>query len=700
MMFDQMLKKTSFSIAALFLSACGGGSGDVNESPVLSANVPQTVNELAMATLQVEATDPDGNIISYDWSQSAGVAVELRDSNRPQASFVAPEVDSNEQVSFVLTVTDNDGAVVSKNYQLEVVNVNKLPQLLVAAPTSVNEMSEVVFSIDASDEDGQISSIDWQQTAGPTVELTKDGSVLSFIAPSVDDKQQLSFTVVVIDSDGAQVTEHVDVMVNNVPLSIQHELINDAISEVDHHPSIFITSLQVNLASKYVKRVGFEILPLPNSKAQSIKASYSIDRLATTPSDITLPVYGLYRGNTNKIAIVVDYIDGSSSEVITEVATDSLIEPEESPFNSYTINHQMADMNKASFDYLVMRSGPYGPVIMDIDGNVRWQMALEPGMPFNGHSSLFDDGKFVMAIDDKLLHLGLDGQVTSHTIAINGLTNIVAHHELSKGKQGYLVELDAENQSTKTRILESILVEVDGKGQVMKYWDFAEIFVDYLLSQGENPLDFVRNGIDWFHMNSAIYDETDNSLLVSSRENFVVKIDYDTKEIKWILGDESKHWYVNYPSLRPLSLQSNDVKPIGQHALSIVDGELLLFNDGQLSFNQPEDAPLGKQLSSSPSAFYNIDESQMTASITWEYDPGIFSDVCSSVYQDSAVENGDLLVNYSAVNRLNEEPLSNIVQGINKNKELLFEFSFELKAPCAVSWNSSIIYGLNDLTFN
>jgi hypothetical protein len=35
----------------------------------------------------------------------------------------------------------------------------------------------------------------------------------------------------------------------------------------------------------------------------------------------------------------------------------------------------------------------------------------------------------------------------------------------------------------------------------------------------------------------------------SSRENFVIAIDYDSGNIKWILGDPTKHWY-EFQSLR------------------------------------------------------------------------------------------------------------------------------------------------------
>ena len=41
--------------------------------------------------------------------------------------------------------------------------------------------------------------------------------------------------------------------------------------------------------------------------------------------------------------------------------------------------------------------------------------------------------------------------------------------------------------------------------------------------------------------------------MVSSRENFVMKLDYHTGNIIWILWDPSKYWYT-FPSLRAKAL--------------------------------------------------------------------------------------------------------------------------------------------------
>lgn len=91
---------------------------------------------------------------------------------------------------------------------------------------------------------------------------------------------------------------------------------------------------------------------------------------------------------------------------------------------------------------------------------------------------------------------------------------------------------------------------------------------------GDDPSVFIRAPDDWFHNNACTYRKSDDSLIVSSRENFVICVDYETSAIKWILGDPTKAWY-QYPSLRKfaLTLGRDTYPPIGQHSVSITEDD-------------------------------------------------------------------------------------------------------------------------------
>ena len=218
--------------------------------------------------------------------------------------------------------------------------------------------------------------------------------------------------------------------------------------------------------------------------------------------------------------------------------------------------------DKPSFSYFDLKSR-FGIHILDIDGFVRWVA----NTPLDSNSSMYDTGQLIVFVGDEMFELALFGEVNAAELTQEGLSSIQAHHDVDRDKFGYLIEIDADEEGRSERIFESILREVDESGRTINAWDYGIIFRDLIEADGYDSSNFVRDGVDWFYMNSAIYDPSDNSIFASSRENFVVKVDYGKPEVLWLLADETRHWYINYPPLQVLSLSSADVKPGGQHAL-------------------------------------------------------------------------------------------------------------------------------------
>lgn len=85
------------------------GSG-INSAPNSIAGASQTVNVGATVTLDGRGSnDPDGDTLTYTWSQTVGPAVVLSGSNASLASFTAPAVSSDTLLRFQLTVSDSSG---------------------------------------------------------------------------------------------------------------------------------------------------------------------------------------------------------------------------------------------------------------------------------------------------------------------------------------------------------------------------------------------------------------------------------------------------------------------------------------------------------------------------------------------------------------------------------------------------------------
>ena len=96
-----------------------------------------------------------------------------------------------------------------------IVNVDVSSSVIVANQT-------FTITAQASDNDGQISSYQWQQLSGPEFTFTANGNVLTVTAPNVQSDTDFSFSVVVTDNDGAT-TEQVfsgTVTVQNTPPTV------------------------------------------------------------------------------------------------------------------------------------------------------------------------------------------------------------------------------------------------------------------------------------------------------------------------------------------------------------------------------------------------------------------------------------------------------------------------------------------------
>lgn len=459
--------------------------------------------------------------------------------------------------------------------------------------------------------------------------------------------------------------------------------------EDDIHDSVFISALDLTgLDTNKIKNVSFNIKTKEGNHAKSVSATYDWNYLSknnlydTANNRIQIPIFGLYSDYLNELTINIQLIDDSTYSFKKTLATAAYIDS----IGIYdNVGISIKPSSTPSYSYFYLKGSKKSPIIMDVDGEVRWDTDIKR----SSSSSAFMENNFLTgSTKSKVIDvLSLYGKTDSFTVdgTVMG-SDAYFHHNIDQGKTGILIELDGTTGGALK--IESFLSEIDSKGKIIKEWDLGKIFSEYMLQEGDDPSNFVRDGVDWFHMNAAAYDPADDTLLVSSRENFVVKLDYNTGKIIWLLGDETKHWY-SYPSLQKLALSlSSGQTPIGQHAVSITKGgKLMLFNNGRRSFNNPAGTPTGIDLATSQTAIFDIDSQNKTAQVAWSFDDGIYSDICSSIYEDKLSDQGDFLINYAAADNRTRV----IIQGLNKDKQKLFEFTYPSPTPCATSWNATQI---------
>ena len=103
MLSDFTPKNALFAVSLLALVACGGGGGGgggaatgggaTNSAPIANAGADQTVLQRSRVTLDgTGSSDPDGDSLTYTWTQTGGPTVAITNSRSPTAGFDAPEI--------------------------------------------------------------------------------------------------------------------------------------------------------------------------------------------------------------------------------------------------------------------------------------------------------------------------------------------------------------------------------------------------------------------------------------------------------------------------------------------------------------------------------------------------------------------------------------------------------------------------------
>ena len=194
----------------------------VNDPPVADAGADQTLNNPANnSTFTLDgsgSTDPNGDALTYSWTQTAGRSLTLS-----SAADVSPTVTytsgtaATETFTFDLVVNDGFSDSVADSVTITAIN-NQAPLADAGSDiTNIDAFSTVTLNAGgSSDPDGDTLSYTWTQVSGPSVTLSDTTSISpTFTAPDVANLTSLEFEVEV--SDGSlTATDSVTVSVRPV----------------------------------------------------------------------------------------------------------------------------------------------------------------------------------------------------------------------------------------------------------------------------------------------------------------------------------------------------------------------------------------------------------------------------------------------------------------------------------------------------
>lgn len=323
----------------------------------------------------------------------------------------------------------------------------------------------------------------------------------------------------------------------------------------------------------------------------------------------SIPIYGLVSGKTNKVRLVGS--DNTSKEY--EIKTpdySSVIKIDKKP--TFTDNHY----------YFLTSTNGYSHFAINTNGEIVWYLSLENSQDIeflsNGHILVCSGGSSVAESFTGFYEIDFLGKVyKSYSLKNN------YHHEVNELSNGNLLVAGERNDA---KVSSSYIYIIDREtGEEIKSLDLYELFnnIDSNYASSLIGKDLINNSLD--------YNEQTNELIISLRGlNSVMSINFETKEINWILGD-IKDWSNNF-SKYILKSSDNSRLPKGQHTAFIAkNGNLGLLNN-DYDVNNSNHFLINYKNNYSSATYYEINKISKTYKTTWEYidDDRVFNYALSS----------------------------------------------------------------------
>jgi len=402
---------------------------------------------------------------------------------------------------------------------------------------------------------------------------------------------------------------------------------------------------------------------------------HRFDDLATAHR---VPVLGLYANTETAVTFVLR--DASGAEV-GRVARDVETGRVPGGLPAVSVDLRNPDAVRSGLTFVSSFAGdgstPQTPFAYDAAGTIRWVLDYSGRPPL---ANLFYDNG-IDRLANGNLYFG-DG-ATDRIYEVDLFGRIVRqwdlpgygfhHHVLEKPDGNFLVTVNRDGAAT----VEDVVIEVEREtGRIVREWDLRQSLNPYRRAWETDLADL---SVDWFHANALVYDERDDSILVSGRTQGLVKLT-DDNEVVWILaphrdwGTAGDGTNLSSKLLQPLDAALQPITDPAvldggqrhtdfdwawyQHAPEILpDGSLLLFDNGDSRGYS------GRGLYSR-AVIYRVDEAAMTIRQIWEYGeergPQTYSRIVSDV--DYHADEGVVVFAPGAIAREEANPHGRVVE--------------------------------------
>lgn len=413
-----------------------------------------------------------------------------------------------------------------------------------------------------------------------------------------------------------------------------------------------------------------------------------------------IPVLGLYPGRENTVLVELETEKGQTFTDTLSFTTEAL--PDYFPeIEIVKLDRSKMEEGMHLMDLLIGNNGKFltYTVIFDDAGEIRWFMDMSERNQITYTHYRLRNGNWLYLDWIDLIEVNDLGK----TIQQEQLFNNAGNHdiiELNNGnlmmagsmKDAYVLADGARHPSR----FDAVFIWDRKQHRPIKEWDLRQVQdVDRLVYPPDYTPDYRS---DWFHINSIDYNEADQTLVVSGRNQGVLKVN-DKNELQWILaphrvwgnaGPEGQG-----PATAPFLLTAVDDsgRPLppavqegiagtdffewstGQHDAQVLpNGHILVFDNGLMRNFNPA-------FSYSRAVEYAIDEENKTVRQIWQYGKERGLDMYSAITSDIDVleQTNNRLIVAGNIRTGQLPPHGKIIEITYPDNEVIFEAHVFLK---------------------
>lgn len=398
-----------------------------------------------------------------------------------------------------------------------------------------------------------------------------------------------------------------------------------------------------------------------------------------------IPIICLYENTDNIVIITLEYETKDTQEFKILIPIDEI--------NNKIIETTVYEYKQVD-DYFIQVSATASAINnfywLDTNGEIRFFMSKGFGVSMH-----FTDESTILSNPTGFISAGKVETYSNGIIEMDYLGRVIKYYKIPYEVHHDYIILENNNllvlTSDESYAIEDTIIEINRTtGEIVDEIDIKQILdKDYDARIGNHS-----NKYDWLHINSIVYNQEDDSLIISARQQAVFSINKTTKEINWILAEP----YLDFPE----ELEQYLLTPIGddfeytyaQHSAIITSNDtIMIFDNGNNRADENGDSLEYSQLYSRV-VEYKIDTTNMSVEQIFSYGEELGHDYyCFYISNVEQLYNNNLLINFGALSYTNDLDES-------KNKATIFEYDYENQELVReINFYNGHIYRANKINF-